>query len=137
MASLIGGLVGGLLGAAVAAALRRELRDDPGPAAAVWAKYLGSGDATAARVPGLAVHLGYGALAGGVFVSLGLGLGGLIGGILWALVWAALLGVVAVGFWGMVVLGERPERASVAPLAAGHLAYGLVLGLAVGLLGGV
>lgn len=137
MASLVSGLVGGLLGAALAAALRRELDDDPGPAAAVWAKYLGNGDATAYRGPGLAIHLGYGGVAGGVFVSLGLPLGGLVGTLLWAVVWAALLGAIAAGFWGMFVLGVRPDREGVPPLVAAHLAYGIVLGLAVGLLDGL
>lgn len=135
MATILSGLVGGLLGAIASAALRRAAGDEPAPSATVWAMYFGDGEPEHYALQGAVVHVLYGALAGGLFAlsagSLSLGLATAADALLWAVVWAAVLAVIAVGFWGMVLIGETPDPRGVAELGAVHLAFAVVLGLFV------
>lgn len=133
MATILSGLVGGLLGAIVTGALRRAASDEPAPSATVWAMYLGDGYPAHYGIQGTATHVLYGAGAGAVFAlftgSLALGLSTVGGALLWAVVWAAVLAVIAVGVWSMVVIGDAPDGRGLAELGAGHLVFGVVLGL--------
>lgn len=135
MVSTLAGLVGGLLGAIVTAATGTVATDDPLPATVAWAKYFGDGVPTGYERRGAVVHLLYGGVAGVLFVAvvgvLGLDISTLGEAVLWAVGWAAVLFVVAVGFWLRVMVGETPDLRSLAELAGGHLVYGIVLGLAV------
>lgn len=135
MATVLSGIVGGLLGSIVAGAAMVTASEDPLPSAVVWAKYLGDGIPDHYATHGIVVHLAYGALAGAAFVAvagaLSLGVGTLPGAILWAVVWAAALMAFAVGFWLVFVLGDHPDPRGLGPLALGHLAFGVLLGLVV------
>ena len=140
MATILGGLVGGLLAAVVTGAAMRAAIDDPPASATVWAMYFGDGDPSHYESRGLLAHVLYGAGAGAVFVlfagSLSLGLGTVGDALLWALVWSAVLGVIAVGFWSMLMIGETPDGRGLAELAGVHLVFGVVLGLWVALVPG-
>ena len=59
------------------------------------------------------------------------------GAVFWALVWSAILAIVAVGFWSTVVIGAALDARSLAGLVAGHLVYGVSLGLWVALVPGI
>lgn len=135
MASVISGLLGGLLGAIAAGGLMAATSDDPGPAAVVWAKFLGDGVPTNYEAHGLGVHLVYGALAGAAFVllagALSLGISTLVGAFLWALVWSAVLVVVAAGFWMRLVVGDAPDTDAISTMAITHVVFGVALGLVV------
>lgn len=135
MATLLSGIVGGLLGSIVTGAAMVAVVDDAPPSAVVWAKYLGDGIPGHYRMTGFVVHLVYGALAGTAFVALAgalsLGTATLAGALLWAVVWSAVLLGFAVGFWSIVVLGDRPDPGALVPMVAVHLAFGVVLGLVV------
>jgi len=139
--SVLGGLIGGLLGAAATAAAMRAAEFGPGPSATVWAMYFGDGDPANYEQQGLAVHVVYGALAGAVFASfagsLSLSFATLGGALLWAVVWAAVLAVIALGFWRMVFIGGVPDARALAELGGVHLGYGVVLGLVVFLASGL
>lgn len=141
MASVLGGLLGGGLGAVGAVAVRRAMWDAPGTATMVWAKYLGDGDAHGYEHRGVVVDLLYGTVAGGVFAvlagALRLELSSPVGAFPAAVGWAAVLGVVAVGFWWWVAIGKVPRGRSLLGLVGAHLVYGVVLGAVVGLLAGI
>lgn len=134
MATVLSGLLGGLLGAIATGAMLLT-NDDPGPAAVVWAKYLGDGDPTHYETHGNAVHLVYGVVAGGLFALLAgwlsLGVSSLGGALLWAIVWSAVLALLAVGFWTRLVLGADPDAEALAAMGIMHLVFGLALGLVV------
>ena len=140
MATILGGLLGGLLGAVLTGAAVRAANEEPTPSATVWAMYFGDGDPTHYETQGLLTHAVYGALAGAVFVlfagSLALDVSTPGAALLWALVWSAVLGVVAVGFWSMVVIGDVPDGRGLAELGALHVAFGVVLGTWVSLVPG-
>lgn len=133
MATVPSGLVGGLLGAIATGVAMRATSDDPGPAAIVWAMYMGDGDPTHYERQGAGVHLIYGALAGAIFTnfanSLSLGLTSASSSIGWGVVWAGVLAIIAVGLWSMVVIGDGLDQRSLARLGALHFGYGVVLGL--------
>lgn len=59
------------------------------------------------------------------------------GAVFWALVWSAILAIVAVGFWSTVVIGAALDPRSLIGLVAGHLVYGVALGLWVALVPGI
>ena len=133
MATILSGLVGGLLGAIVSAALKRAAGAEPAPSATVWAMYFGDGEPDHYELEGTVVHVLYGAGAGALFAllagSLSLGLATAGDALLWAVVWAAVLAVIAVGFWGIVFIGEAPDPRGLAEHGAGHLVFAVVLGL--------
>lgn len=141
MATMLSGLLGGLVGAVATGAMLLATGDEPSPAAVVWAKYLGDGDPANYETHGLAVHLVYGAVAGVLFVAvagaLSLGVGTLGGALLWAVVWAAVLVVVAAGFWMKVALGADPDTEALSAMGLMHLVYGVALGVVVYLLPGL
>lgn len=141
MATMLSGLLGGLVGAVATGAMLLATGDEPSPAAVVWAKYLGDGDPANYETHGLAVHLVYGAVAGVLFVAvagaLSLGVGTLGGALLWAVVWAAVLVVVAAGFWMKVALGADPDTEALSAMGLLHLVYGVALGVVVYLLPGL
>lgn len=141
MATIASGLVGGLLGSIVTGAGTRATIEEPTQAAVVWAMYLGDGDPAHYGPQGMVTHVLYGAVAGAVFLSfagsLGLGLATVGGAVFWALVWSAILAIVAVGFWSTVVIGAALDARSLAGLVAGHLVYGVALGLWVALVPGI
>ena len=133
MVTTLSGLVGGLLGAVAVAGAARALEVEPWPSATVWAMYLGDGQPEGYETAGLAVHVVYGTLAGGLFVAL-VGEPGsptLGAALLWSVGWGLVLAVVAVGLWLRVLIGEVPDPEGLARLAGLHILYGVVLGLVI------
>lgn len=131
-----GGLAGGLVAAAAMAAAAVALDDErPPPTAALWARVAGGGDPADHLPEGLALHLGYGVLAGGgLAVVAGPGPGGsLAAGLLWGVAWALALFVVGTVGWLLLVLGVSPDARMAARFGALHLVYGVVLGAWAGL----
>lgn len=138
MVSLIGGLVGGLVATLVMTVVMLRIGDDsPPPTAHLVATYLGTGEPDDYRRPGMALHLLYGTIAGGVFVVAAplvpfVGLGSVGAGLLWGVVYGLLLFVCGAVFWMNLVLGMKPEPASIRRFLVVHLVYGVVLGAWVG-----
>lgn len=141
MATIASGLVGGLLGAVAVAALTTVRGNDPALSAVVWAKYLGDGDPAHYETQGRVVTLAYGAVAGVLFVAVAgafsLGVADLGSAALWAVGWSLVLFAIAVGFWTRLLVGDRPDTRELAETGTVHLAFGVVLGLVVGLVPGV
>jgi len=133
MVTIISGLVGGLVATIVMTVFMMGLGDDsPPPTAAFWAKYVGDGAPSDYMLQGMVLHLLYGIVAGGVFVSLlaplGLGVTALTGGLLWGVVYGIVLFVIAAGFWMMIVLDMSATPAMAGLFLLFHLVYGVVLG---------
>lgn len=131
------GVVGGLVATAVMTVFMMTMGDDsPPPTAALWAKYVGDGDPGQYMAQGMILHLVYGISAGAVFaivlgepvldlaeigtdvvVNLGAGV-----------VYAVLLFVVAMAFWGRIVIGMDADARQMQLMGVFHLVYGVVLG---------
>lgn len=135
MASLLSGLVGGLIATVVMTAVMMTIGDGgPPPTAALVAKRRG-GDPADHAMPGMALHLGYGVVAGAVFAVgaplLGLGLSLGVAAAL-GLAYGLVLTVVGMAFWMRTVIGVEPDRGAMVTFGVVHLVYGLVLGGFVG-----
>lgn len=137
MVTLLSGLVGGLVATIVMTVFMMMLGDDsPPPTALFWSKYVGDGSPEDYMMQGMALHLLYGVIAGGVFVLLvpvaGLSVATLGSALLWGLVWGVVLFVAGAAFWMMMVLGIQPEMKMAGMFLLFHLIYGAVLGAWVG-----
>jgi hypothetical protein len=138
MVTLLGGLVGGLVATIVMTVFMRELGDgSPPPTAHFWSKYVGSESPEDALPQGMVLHLGYGIVAGAVFVllapQLGISLDQLDAALLWGLVWGVILFVAGAVFWLILVLDESPGKEQVGLFLLVHLIYGATLGAWIGL----
>ena len=136
MASLIAGLVGGVAATVVMTAAMMVLGDGgPPPTAQLVAKFAG-GDPAERAMPGMALHLLYGIVAGGVFAVgaplLGARLGSLGVAVALGVVYGVVLAAVGMGFWMRLVLGVDPDRGTLATFATVHVLYGVVLGAVLG-----
>lgn len=137
MVAITAGLWGGFVATVVMTAVRMGLAPEAGPppSAAVWAKYVGDGQPGEYEPQGMALHFLYGTLAGGVFawvftlVDLGVPIDTVTGGVLWGLVYGLVLFALGAGVWLKGALGKSPQKRMALVFLAGHLAYGLALGL--------
>ena len=136
--TLLTGAVWGLAGAVVMVlVMAARGGDSPPPFAVFWARFLGDGDPGAAMPQSLLLHAVYAAVAGEVYVlvlgsvDLGLPVTTYTGGIVWGVVWAVVLLIGAMAFWGKLVLKMAPNREQMLTIALAHLGYGLTLGLLV------
>jgi hypothetical protein len=141
----LAGVIGGLLGTvALTVLVMPTMRDESPLPSLLLARALGGdADGQALRMAGMAGHFAYGAIAGLVF---GVVIGGLVGAaiVLWVLglLFGAALLLTAIVGWGPLLdlrarleaLSASDRHARVVGLAAGHLAYGLVLGIVVSIL---
>jgi hypothetical protein len=131
--SLLGGLLGGLVATIVMTVFMMALGDDsPPPTALFWSKYIGDGPPEDYMMPGIALHMIYGIVAGVVLAG-GLLAGGfeeveLLIAVGAGLVYGLVLFAGAAVFWMNVVLGLDPEPKAVGMFLFFHLVYGLVLG---------
>ena len=132
------GAVWGLAGAlAMVVVMNLRGGEAPPPFAVFWAKFLGDGDPAGAMPQAMSLHAGYALVAGTVYAagvgpvgaSAGLGATTLVGGVVLGLVWALVLLVVAMAFWGRLVLDLDPGPAQRRTLVLAHAAYGLTLGV--------
>lgn len=68
MVTILNGLVGGFVATLVMTGFMMTMGDDsPPPTALLWAKYVGDGEPDQYMMQGMALHLLYGTIAGGVF----------------------------------------------------------------------
>lgn len=138
MVSLINGLAGGLVATIVMSMFMMTLGDDsPPPTALFLSKYVGDGSPEEYTMPGMALHMSYGIIAGGVFAVgiaiLGVSVASLGNGLLWGLAYGVLLFFGAAVFWMNIVLGLDADRKMVGMFLLFHLVYGAVLGTWTGL----
>jgi len=110
--------------------------DSPPPTALFWSKYIGDGPPEDYMMPGMALHMIYGIVAGVVLAG-GLLAGGfddveLLVAVGAGLVYGLVLFAGAAVFWMNVVLGLDPEPKEVGAFLFFHLVYGLVLGGTLG-----
>ena len=135
--TLLNGLVGGLIATIVMTVFMMALGDDsPPPTALFWSKYVGDGDPGEYMMPGMALHLLYGLVAGTVLAvvlpAVGLADVGLTTLVGIGIAYGVVLFVGAAAFWMNVVLALEPERKQVGMFLLFHLVYGVVLGGVLG-----
>jgi hypothetical protein len=132
MASLIADLVGGSVATITMTVVMMGMGDGgPPPTAGLVAKFAG-GDPEDYAMPGTALHLIYGTVAGAVF-AIGVPLVGPSRGSLGVaaglgLVYGIVLMVVGMVFWMRMVVGMEAERSMITMFATVHVVYGVVLG---------
>lgn len=137
--TIIDGLAGGLAATIAMTALMMALGDDdPPPTALFISKYAGDGEPAEYMMPGMALHILYGIVAGGVFAVIAIGIdvvsvASVELGLAWGLAYGVLLFVGAAVFWMKLVLGMDPEPKMVGLFLFFHLVYGAVLGTWVGI----
>jgi len=136
MASIIAGLAGGLVATIAMTVVMMVMGDGgPPPTAALVAKFAG-GDPGDHAMPGMALHVLYGILAGAVFavgvplVGPSLGSIGVAAGL--GLVYGIVLMVGGMAFWMRVVIGMEADRDTMVMFGTVHVVYGVVLGAFVG-----
>lgn len=136
MVSVTAGLVGGFVATVVMTAVMMAIGDGgPPPTAAFIAKFAG-GEPADHKMPGMVLHLLYGAVAGAVFVlivpALGLSLGSLGVAVGLGVVYAIVLMIAGMVVWLRAVIGMEPDKGMMMTFATVHVVYGLVLGAFLG-----
>lgn len=131
------GLAGGAVASAVMSTFRMPLSRSPPPTAWLWARLVG-GDPEASAVPGLALHLLYGTVAGGVFGALvAPSLGGDEGdrerrGALLGVCYGSVLSAFGASVLVEGLLGLELDEDERFVFDLAHLVYGMTLGTWVG-----
>ncbi|XGI84116.1 hypothetical protein ACEU6E_02390 [Halorutilales archaeon Cl-col2-1] len=133
MSSVVNGLVGGLIATVVMTVFMELLGDESPPLTAIfWSKYIGGASPEEYTLHGLALHLVYGASAGGVFEHaagvLKIDIGTVDSGVLWGSMYGVLLFVIGVGFWMRLILGVKIRTKMLGMSLFFHLVYGVVHG---------
>lgn len=128
------GLLGGFVATVVMTAYRLPVFRALPPTAEFWARYVGGGEAEQYALQGLALHLGYGAAAGGVYGLLESVLdwrdpasrerAGLVAGLAYGLV----LSVIGSRLIFVRVLGRELQSEHALVFHVGHAIYGATLG---------
>lgn len=136
MASVIAGLVGGLVATIVMTTVMMVMGDGgPPPTAGLVAKFA-DGDPEDYAMPGMALHLIYGIVAGAVFAVgvplLGLELGSIVVAAGLGLVYGLILMIGGMMFWMRMVLGMEPDRGMMMMFGTAHIVYGVILGAFLG-----
>lgn len=134
--TILTGAVWGIAGAiAMVIVMNARGGDAPPPFAVFWAKFIGDGPPAQAMPQALSLHAIYAIVAGAVYAGLfnafdlGFPITTYAGGVLWGIVWAVILLIGAMVFWGNLVLDMDPDRPQMVTMALAHLAYGVVLGI--------
>lgn len=128
MASVIAGLAGGVIATIVMTIAMMMMGDGgPPPTARLVTKFAG-GDPEDYAMPGMALHIVYGIVAGAVFAVdvplIGLDLGSIGLG----LVYGIVLVIGGMVFWMRMIIGMEPDRDMMTMFGTVHLIYGVVLG---------
>jgi hypothetical protein len=137
MASVIAGLAGGVVATIVMTIAMMMMMGDggPPPTAALVAKFAG-GEPEDYAMPGMALHLVYGIVAGAVFavgvplVGLSLDSIGVATGL--GLLYGVVLMIGGMMFWMRMIIGMEPDRSMMVMFGTVHVIYGLVLGAFLG-----
>ncbi|ELZ17105.1 hypothetical protein [Natrinema limicola] len=136
MATILAGLAGGVVATIGMTVLMMAMGDGgPPPTAGLVAKFA-DGDPEDYAMPGMALHMIYGVIAGVVF-AVGVPL---VGFELTSIVVAAGLGLVygivlmvgGMAFWMRTVIGIDPDRDMLTMFGTVHVVYGVVLGAFLG-----
>ena len=137
MTIVTAGLVGGLVATILMTAVMMVMGDGgPPPTAALVAKFAG-GDPADYAMPGMALHMLYGIVAGVVF-ALGVPALGIIDmssiglAVAAGFVYGIVLMVGGMVFWMRMVMGMEPDKDIMRMFGTVHVIYGLVLGAFVG-----
>ena len=136
MASLITGLIGGIVATIVMTIVMMVMGDGgPPPTARLVAKFRG-GTPEDYAMPGMALHIVYGIVAGAVFAVavplVGLSLDSLVVAAGLGLVYGLVLMIVGMGFWMQGVIGMESDRDMMMMFGTVHVVYGVVLGAFLG-----
>ena len=141
MTSLTAGLAGGVVATIVMTIAMMVLGDGgPPPTARLVAKFAG-GQPEEYAMPGMALHLVYGVVAGAVFAVgvplLGVSLTSIPVAVGLGLVYGIVLMIGGMLFWMRTVIGMEPDRSTMLMFGTVHVIYGVVLGgfLSAGILG--
>ena len=141
MTSLTAGLAGGVVATIVMTIAMMVLGDGgPPPTARLVAKFAG-GQPEEYAMPGMALHLVYGVVAGAVFAVgvplLGVSLTSIPVAVGLGLVYGIVLMIGGLLFWMRTVIGMEPDRSTMLMFGTVHVIYGVVLGgfLSAGILG--
>ena len=141
MTSLTAGLAGGVVATIVMTIAMMLLGDGgPPPTARLVAKFAG-GQPEEYAMPGMALHLVYGVVAGAVFAVgvplLGVSLTSIPVAVGLGLVYGIVLMIGGMLFWMRTVIGMEPDRSTMLMFGTVHVIYGVVLGgfLSAGILG--
>lgn len=141
MTSLTAGLAGGVVATIVMTIAMMVLGDGgPPPTARLVAKFAG-GQPEEYAMPGMALHLVYGVVAGAVFAVgvplLGVSLTSIPVAVGLGLVYGIVLMIGGMLFWMRTVIGMEPDRSTMLMFGTVHVIYGVVLGgfLGAGILG--
>lgn len=134
------GLAGGLAGSVVMlVVLEATLVEGQPPAVEFYGDHVGNGDPSQYRARGTALHLVYGAAAGGLYPRLAHAVG--LSGDVWAMLpwslapavgFATVLWTIGVVYAGLGFFRFEFERSQLLHFLGFHLVYGLVLGVVVG-----
>ena len=136
MSSVIAGLAGGFVATLAMTIVMMRMGDGgPPPTAGLVAKFAG-GDPEEYAMPGMALHVMYGIVAGVVFALgvplLGLGFESLVVAIGLGVVYGIVLMIGGMGCWMRIVLGMEPDRGTMVMFGTVHVVYGIVLGAFIG-----
>jgi hypothetical protein len=136
MASVIAGLAGGVVATIVMTIAMMLMGDGgPPPTARLVAKFAG-GDPEDYAMPGMALHMMYGIVAGAVFAVgvplLGLDLGSIAVAIGLGLAYGIVLMIGGMMFWMRMIIGMEPDRSMMTMFGTIHVIYGVVLGAFLG-----
>lgn len=141
MTSLTAGLAGGVVATIVMTIAMMVLGDGgPPPTARLVARFAG-GQPEDYAMPGMALHLVYGVVAGAVFAVgvplLGVSLTSIPVAVGLGLVYGIVLMIGGMLFWMRTVIGMEPDRSMMLMFGTVHVIYGVVLGgfLGAGILG--
>lgn len=132
--AIVSGLIGGLVATIVMTIVMMVAGDDsPPPTAQLLAKFSG-GAPSDYKMPGMALHLLYGIVAGGVFAAIAgavavVGYDTLLPALGWGVVWGLVLMVVGMAVWLRGVIGVEPEREMMMQFGMLHVVYGATLGV--------
>lgn len=131
MVTILGGLIGGLVATIVMSAVMKWMGDSPPPTANFLATFL-AGDPADFMMPGVVLHLLYGTIAGGVFVTVvttvGLGITTPTSWIGVGIAYGVILMIGGAIVWIRGVIGMVPDREMMIQIAVVHVVYGIVLG---------
>jgi hypothetical protein len=134
------GVVGGLVATAVMTAFRIPISRSLPPTAEFWATYVSGEDAEDHPIPGIMLHLAYGAAAGGFFAPLvpqtGIDLVDERRGAVAGCGYGLLLSVFGLRLVLGRLLGQHLSADERFVFHVGHLVYGVTLGTWLGSKGG-
>jgi len=136
MASVLAGLVGGVVATIVMTIVMMVMGDGgPPPTARLVARFRG-GIPEDYAMPGMALHMVYGIVAGAVFAVgvplVGLSLDSLVVAAGLGLVYGLVLMVAGMALWMRGVIGMEPDRDMMMMFGTVHVIYGVVLGAFLG-----